>query len=1285
MKNLRSQLVEELSRELLGPRKGPKEPIDFDPAYEYLVGVLEPEKSVRGDYVFYGAADLREEKSEQGPPEEGEEDTEEKWQPALGTQMGPPKTMGISFLVSGKPPLISFCATWGRYEHVASEWHRTPKRYVKENVDVTCPANFQAPDDTVEFVLRSNATSDGIYRVSLYMINKTPLKKPEYVQTQDLIFQPQIRIVTGKGSEIVEMTGEQLDDEEEASLSLLYKNRGALARGHLCSAVWWQIDPERPWNENDENSPRSHPFAWTDSEAVEEPYRTRFRSPNIRTEFMPCYSIEQKPLGQVPGSKAYKPDELAQIWEGGQVVEFFDQLVQKYTSWIDEQRMTAEALPSKYREIARKHVQLCEESRNRIKEGLEILATNEEARLAFCFMNRAMYLQSVWKPPHKELIWRPFQIAFILQCIPSVFREDHPHRTTCELLWFPTGGGKTEAYLGLAVFSLALRRRLRHDIEDGGAGTAILSRYTLRLLTIQQFRRALHTIMACEFLRVTNWHPDDYDCKQPDLWGEARFSIGLWVGGDVTPNRLVDRKYFNRIYQREEFSLGAVGLLQPRDVYKHYHTVVSSKGDPAQILTCPVCDRILVVTATNLIPKKDHWLHWLVYCPVAPTLDKSAIETPSISIKEIAIKPLKNDDYYVISIKFSTSSQLSSEQIDRWWNQKVQPLLGRRSELQCAKPSLPGYFLRRLGVTRTPIDFEIHCLNPECPTNNAEWHEHLPHSSTNFQDAILEPFRIPGKIGVSCNIPISAYVVDDQVYQHCPSLIVATVDKFARLSFEPHAAAIFGNINRYDDCWGYYRDCCPPDRRDLPEGNIETVKRFRTPDLIIQDELHLIEGPLGSMVGLYETAIDILSTDLQNGQIKKPKYVASSATVRRAKPQVLAVFNRKTAQFPAPGVFIENNFFSQTTEPHQLDGTNPGRLYVGICSPRRGPHTPTIRIWSSLLQKAYQFRRSYGSADEEADQFWTLIGFFNAIRELATTLGLYHQDMIDWLRIIAKRSKDSPRPLSPIEVSLSSFISSAEIPLALNELSKFPENNVDAAFATTMFGTGVDVDRLGLMVVHGQPKTTATYIQATGRVGRQMGGLVVTFLRANRPRDLDHYEFFTGYHRSLARYVEPITVYPFSPRARERALGPICVAILRNADSVLGIPVDSRWAIENNHDFTTKTEEDFGSTRMITQKGSGEVKSLPDLVERRAQAQPKPIVPPANACFTEVDSELDRWKSKAAGNHELMYYEQTMTQVPKYPVVLGDPQHKARNKSIVYENAPQSLREVEATANFGSG
>jgi len=296
------------------------------------------------------------------------------------------------------------------------------------------------------------------------------------------------------------------------------------------------------------------------------------------------------------------------------------------------------------------------------------------------------------------------------------------------------------------------------------------------------------------------------------------------------------------------------------------------------------------------------------------------------------------------------------------------------------------------------------------------------------------------------------------------------------------------------------------------------------------------------------------------------------------------------------------------------------------------------------------------------DPFWTLTGYFNAVRELAGARALYRQDIPERLdKLAGTHARNLP---DEVAQELSSRTDATDLPSILNLLnSEYPDAQ-DALFTTAMFGTGVDIPRLALMVVHGQPKTTSAYIQATGRVGRTRGALVVTFLRATRPRDLNHYEFFSGYHRQLHRFVEPITVMPFSPGALDRAAGPVAVAMLRN---VRGPTVP--WLIDesaNNMPHVRAT--------------APEVVNLPSCLESRAQVQPAERRPQAGATDTFVASELDHWQQVAARAAGSLKYVEYLT--AKEPVVLGDPQHEHAGLDVVYENAPQSLRDVEETTGF---
>lgn len=327
------------------------------------------------------------------------------------------------------------------------------------------------------------------------------------------------------------------------------------------------------------------------------------------------------------------------------------------------------------------------------------------------------------------------------------------------------------------------------------------------------------------------------------------------------------------------------------------------------------------------------------------------------------------------------------------------------------------------------------------------------------------------------------------------------------------------------------------------------------------------------------------------------------------------------------------------------------------------------------MQETERLKRANGNVvGEELDYYWTLVGYFNAIRELASAENLYREDIPSRMREPSK--KESIRPIEDhIYAELSSNISSSEIPGILERLE---ENGAgtDAAFVTSMLGTGVDIDRLSLMIVHGQPKSSSSYIQATGRVGRKKGALVVTFLRSTRPRDLDHYEFFTGYHRALYCYVEPVTVFPFSPRAYERAIGPVMVSMLRNAYSVKGVRVNPAWAEEN---YSRRSRGGQSGARLMTSRRTDpEIEAIIKLVELRGIEQPDSRAPKPGTMENYANSEFDRWAHLANRERDLYYYESTFSREPKHAVVLGD----SRHRRSVFSNAPQSMREVESTTRF---
>jgi hypothetical protein len=259
------------------------------------------------------------------------------------------------------------------------------------------------------------------------------------------------------------------------------------------------------------------------------------------------------------------------------------------------------------------------------------------------------------------------------------------------------------------------------------------------------------------------------------------------------------------------------------------------------------------------ITGSEHVIHWIVKSSDSkPSLKAADLDYSSLRVRNLKIHDnyLPNQGYYVLSVEFTTTeNRITDDKIREWWRECIEKKI--HSKFACASASRPGYFIRRSShVHHNACDFEIHCPNPDCDLNSVEWFEKVPamnNTETFLQP--LEPFAVSSKRDYWHGVPISAFTADAQIYARCPSVIIATVDKFARLPFEPHAASIFGNVNRFDNIWGYSRDVAPSDTGGARTGTTVAVNPFYPPDLIIQDELHLIEGPLGSMVGLYECAV----------------------------------------------------------------------------------------------------------------------------------------------------------------------------------------------------------------------------------------------------------------------------------------------------------------------------------------------------------------------------------------------------------------------------------------------
>ena len=737
-------------------------------------------------------------------------------------------------------------------------------------------------------------------------------------------------------------------------------------------------------------------------------------------------------------------------------------LLEAYQDWITRERLKVndsdEGLAD-YQEVAEIAMQNCERTLQRIKEGIDLVASDPQVCEAFQFMNHSMWLQrtrSIFSEDvrrGKEVdyndvdipvnrSWYPFQLAFILLNLPGVAKLDHPDRSDsdeamADLLWFPTGGGKTEAYLGLTAFTIGIRR-LQGVVagRSGEDGVAVLMRYTLRLLTLQQFQRATALICACEIIRR------EADAKGDKRWGVTPFRIGLWVGAASTPNRTS--------HSEEALKL-AVGSGGGRRL-----GAVGGSGTPHQLTNCPWCGSKIDFTTRHY--------------------------------------------------------QVETEKKGRG-----------RTFVYCGDKFGQCVFSRR--------------------------------QSQKHDDE---------------GIPI--LVVDEEIYRKLPSLLIATVDKFAQMPWKGETQMLFGQVDGLCERHGFRspevddasRHPATKDGR-FPSAKTVPANLLRPPDLIIQDELHLISGPLGTLVGLYETAIDKLCSWEVDGKTVRPKLIASTATIRQAKEQVHALFMRDTNVFPPSGLDVADNFFSLQRPSTEK---TPGRKYLGICAPGRRLKLALIRAYVAFLASAQVLFEDYG---EEADPWMTLVGYFNSLRELGGMRRLVDDDVRTRLGKMADRGLRRRIIYSPDSVKeLTSRLGSTAIPETLDLLEnifdpiqeqkrkeagktgkRFKDlkaRPLDVLLATNMISVGVDVPRLGLMVCSGQPKTTSEYIQATSRIGRRHPGLVITVYNWARPRDLSHYETFEHYHGTFYQHVEALSVTPFSEGSTQRGLSALLVSLLRLRD-----------------------------------------------------------------------------------------------------------------------------------------
>ncbi|MEU7020306.1 helicase-related protein [Streptomyces sp. NPDC046203] len=931
----RDTYVSYLRRQLVGPGPAEEEHLVDPPDRRYLMGTLYP----RGSSMLEHAVVEGEESFGESAAGSGEEDGFAD-DPVAEANAWLPSSLGFSFFTDARR--IEVVCEASRYltlrEGGRRSWQRRPRLSTTESVEPGSDSPVSCLDGHGLLHVRWRRFGAG-HLVTCVLSNAHKEEESRYKDRELMLFQVSLRATTSGGT-ILEYPSTRLNsrDEEEQELRVQYRHIITRAVGHGCAVVW-----------DDSSGPVT----------------------TLRTEVMPEQIVAHiKP----DGPRDLPVLNLAHLSNPELTVEDLrdglNSFVLGYRKWFETQQSEAESLPRWASAPAGRLLGRIGAALDRMASGVTALTsstpTGERAREAFRLANRAMALQMLHSRPElagsrrrrntevvelteppTDYAWHPFQLAYFLLVVESLMIPDHEDRRTVDLIWFPTGGGKTETYLLTACFEI-LRRRLQYGVAGGG--TTVLSRYTLSLLTTQQFQRTATAICALEYIRA------GHDGELRHDLGQEPISIGLWVGQETTPNWISTAE-------------------QELDALKQ-----SPEPD----------DRFL-----------------LERCP--------------------------------------------------WCGTEIVPERGGQGQ-----------------------DFGIHADGVEtwffCPRQACVFHDRLP-----------------------------VAVVDEQIYRKPPTFLLGTVDKFARLAWESEAGNLFGRDGR------------------------------RAPSLVIQDELHLLAGPLGTTVGLYESAV----LELCSWQGTAPKVIASTATIRRSQDQIRSLYGRPVQLFPPAGLEAGRSYFASP------DGEKPGRLYIGVMAQGHTASTATVHVGAAGLQAPMDL----GDDEARRDAYWTMVAYHNSLRELGRTVTIARDDIPARLEHLTKDESRRRRLDDDSVVELTSNVSRADQPRLLDRLGRrFGEQGSVSFLATTnMLSVGVDVPRLGLMLMNGQPKTTSEYIQATSRVGRRdVPGLIVTLFRSTKPRDRSHYESFGVYHRSLYRHVEPTSVTPWSLPSRERALHAVLTILVRH-------------------------------------------------------------------------------------------------------------------------------------------
>lgn len=1223
---VRSKLVEALQLDLIGPtpddQQYAEEKLIQAPSKWYLTGFLAPV----GTPLEQKSDDAFEEELDQETGSVSAEDNvvTEK----ISAKKVPfPSSMGLSFLVSEQVQEIEAQVSWGDYfpsdfdekitntsesqdkitdgrklssgkNQTVTLWERKSQHFsLKILLDTTSSKKIlNVGDSGLQLVvinrsLKSNAFAHGTRSVSVFLVNyRTPL--PDEPQDSGFVFQASLTLQCLQGFiPRTDLRGTYNHDDgiadEQDSYPAIANSQSRYDWDDFVADLQYRDDSE---------------FAVGHNVSVVASLENGFCQ-RISTTWLPQAEVPR--VAPATFENVELTMEAISSADSVSVIQgMLNPMVTAYENWIkvQEEKYQSEQTivnHSKRLQVTKELLNNAHRACDRIARGLALLE-DPDIFEAFKIANRVISVSrrqqliqegnpaDKIKPPQ----WRPFQLAFILLNLESIVYPESPDREIVDLLFFPTGGGKTEAYLGLAAFTLVLRRFRYPGIHS--AGLTVLMRYTLRLLTLDQLERASRLICALEIERMSNIR-----------LGKHPFEIGLWVGSAATPNKMGKKG------DNDPFSARAKTI-----AYQH-----DSKGKPSPIPLerCPWCAEKFTSQSFILIgnggrPNQDNPTDLRVTCRNRSCHFKGDRALPIITVDEPIYRRLP---CFMIAT------------VDKFAN-------------------LPW-----VGQTAALFGKVTHYQENKVNSNLVDVNFYGPADGTKQGKPLSEP------------LPPPELIIQDELH-----LISGPLGTMVGL----YETAIDALCTR----------------------ELNNLEKQRIAKSILGTEEQQPQG-------LYQ------GNTLGSNKVR-PKIIASTATVRRAQRQIQALFDRPNVDiFPPPGPDRHDSFFAETILPKDTDLESSARLYLGVAAQGRSPKVIMLRVYLALLaaaQKQWELANEAGISPNPADPYMTVLGYFNSLRELGGSRRLVEDEINPQLQNYGTRrvrfgETQSPyfanRKIDEQPEELTSRVSTNEVAQTKNNLTlpfelkksrhRKPtvtsetsqgeiislsdttlnykkDKGVDVALATNMISVGLDIVRLGLMVVLGQPKSAAEYIQSTSRVGRDVSrpGLVVTLLNVHRPRDRSHYERFSTWHSSFYRAVEATSVTPFSPRALDRGLAGVMVALARLSIAGMTNPIGASRITENR----TELEE------------------LLEVISRRAEAHNPDLDKTDTEILREeitkkINGLMDIWQSRAEKEPRFQYDPNELDAVPALLLSAFETNLEQFSQEQIKFKAQRSLRDVEPT------